>query len=229
MIAIANEVIVNNPQATATALLPKLFINFISITKQLPRMKKAMTLIVAVLVLGTVDFTYAQRMIAEGSVLGSGSLHLMVGKDKFEYVDGSTENDLLNLAFLAWGAYTVKDNLLVGAGTEISSMKPGNGVESQFHLAFGPLIRYYFAEGPFVQGFYGFGTGSDKYVGTTTKYSQSNWHAVAGYSVRISDVVLFDPQIGYRSVSFKQKDSDNKYINSGLYIQLGFTIIFVNK
>jgi hypothetical protein len=110
-----------------------------------------------------------------------------------------------------------------------NSIGSGDTKYSQTHIAFGPLIRYYLAEGPFVQGYYGFGSGVDVDSGVKTKYGQSNWHAVAGYSLRISDVVLFDPQVGYRSVSLKQKDADVKYINSGLFFQLGFTIIFVNK
>jgi hypothetical protein len=63
-------------------------------------MKKAMILIMAVLVLGTVDFTYAQRMIAEGSVLGSGILRLHAGKEKQEFGTGSTEDNFMELAWL---------------------------------------------------------------------------------------------------------------------------------
>jgi hypothetical protein len=171
-------------------------------------------------------------MIAEGSIIGSGSLSLHTGKYKQEYL-GSTvyDENFLDLSLMTWGGYFIKDNLGIGAGIDVTSLGFGSGdnTDSETHIFFGPAIRYYFAEGPFIQGFYGFGSGTDKNGSTTTKYNASKWYGVVGYSVRISDTVLFDPMVGYQSITFKEKDFDDKYMNSGLFIQMGFTILFVNK
>lgn len=193
-------------------------------------MKNAFLLFVVILMVG-VTTGFSQRMIAEGSIIGSGSGSLHSGKLKQESAGLSYDDKFLELSLMAWGGYYIKDNLGVGAGMSINSSSEGSGDTKygQTHIFFGPTVRYYFAEGPFVEGFYGFGSGTDVASTTKTKYNASNWYGVVGYSVRISDTVLFDPQVGYRTMTFKAKDTDNKYINSGLFIQLGFTILFVNK
>lgn len=194
-------------------------------------MKNVFLVFVVILMIG-VTTGFSQRMIAQGSIIGSGSGSLHTGNYKQEYLNSTIpDQKFLELSLMTWGGYYIKDNLGVGAGLSVTSSSQGSDDSkySKTHIFFGPTVRYYFAEGPFVEGFYGFGSGTDVDGGTKTKYNASNWYGVVGYSVRISDTVLFDPQVGYRTITFKGKDTDDKYINAGLFIQLGFTILFVNK
>ena len=157
-------------------------------------MKNAFLLIVVILMM-EVTTGFAQRMIAHGSIIGSGSGSLHSGKYKEEYPGYSFDDNFLELSLMTWGGYYVKDNLGIGAGLNVTSSSQGSDdlKYSRTHIFFGPTVRYYFAEGPFVEGFYGFGSGTDVAGGNKTKYNGSNWYGVVGYSVRISDTVLFDP------------------------------------
>jgi outer membrane autotransporter protein len=133
--------------------------------------------------------------------------------------------------------YYVIDNLGIGFSLGLTSSKSkdkdNNSEDSFTSITFGPLVRYYFSEGPFVQGSFGFGSLKSKYKsdGSTfdSKATISQWESGLGYSVRITDTILLDPMVGYGVSTIKNKDSDFTSSSSGLFLRLGFTMVLVSK
>ncbi|HMJ68351.1 MAG TPA: outer membrane beta-barrel protein [Cyclobacteriaceae bacterium] len=131
--------------------------------------------------------------------------------------------------------YFVIDNLAVGAGLGLSvGSTKGDGNDNSkttsttFTLS--PFVRYYLDPGVFFQGQVGFGSESEKRKATgsnttvTTKYGVFNWSLAAGYAYFLNDFVAIEPMVGFRSNSLKDSDADVKYLNGGIFINVGFQI-----
>ena len=183
------------------------------------------------------NHSIAQTFIPKGALIGGGAFSFSSQGEKFESGSSTTEHTLTSLGFTPQATYFVMDNLGIGAALSVSSDKEkdkdSDGMNSFTQIAFGPVVRYYFAEGPFAQAMFGFGSQKSKFEsGSVTGESTSSltmWEAGAGYSVRISDTILLDPMVGYGSTNAKNKDSDATLKQSGLFIRLGFTLILISK
>lgn len=187
-------------------------------------MKKLIVLFA--LVAGAATGGYAQ-FIKQGTILGGGSFEYRSHKDN------DSDNKRSNLSLMPWAGYLVIDNFVAGALLSVSTQtfKNTGGKDTDTGILIGPVARYYLDNGLFAHGQFGFGSSKNKQEisgsGTfETKFSVSELRLGAGYAVRISDTVLFEPIAGFLSQSSKNKSSNVKSTESGFFLMGGFTIFF---
>ncbi len=199
-------------------------------------MKHTAKIFVAALVLCASSSAFAQLFMPKGSVIGGGGIAFSSETEKVEDELYGYEEKITTFAFNPEGMYFVIDNLGVGAMLSFENTKRTEDDYEQkgSTFAFMPMVRYYFGEGPFVQAAYGFGSSKTNtdYGGSVVenKIKISGFEFGPGYSVRITESILFEPMIGYRAVkntpveteAFEQK-------TSGFFIRVGFTMILVTK
>jgi len=169
----------------------------------------------------------------KGRKLVGGSLALSFTTDKTKY-DGSTftNGQYVDFSLDPLAGYFVIDNLAVGAGLgfSTSSYKEDDSDYKSVsnEITIQPVVRYYLEQGVFFQGNFIVGSAKDKETdnGTTneTKYGVSGWSLSAGYAYFLNDFVAIEPQVGYSAKGYKDKDSEVKYLDSGLYLRVGFQI-----
>ncbi len=199
---------------------------------------KKITTTVLVCVIGLLSLsTSVAQTLSKGSIIGNGTFDFFSGKEKQEFGSSSSfEDKITSFGFTPWAGYFITTNLGVGAGLNfsLSSAKDdsGDNTFSETQITFGPVVRYYITEGPFVQGYFGFGSQKTKITSggvdlPEAKESVTEWQAGVGYSIRLSDTVLLDPLLGYGSSVHENKDADNKVTVSGFFIRVGFTIILI--
>jgi hypothetical protein len=132
--------------------------------------------------------------------------------------------------------YFVIDNLAVGASLSLatSSYKSDGSSDksNSSSVTIAPFVRYYLDPGIFFQGFVGGGsaTNKDTYstgqttITTTTKTGILTWGLGAGYAYFLNDYVAIEPLVQYSSYARKNKDNDNRSINGGISLNVGFQI-----
>jgi hypothetical protein len=178
---------------------------------------------------------HSQTFISKGTVTGGGSVTFSTGKYKYDF--GSTYDVTQTSFSLAPNAqYYLADNFGLGArlGVHINSSnnKEFDTKSSSTQLTIGPVARYYFGEGPFVQLYFGIGTesGSFESGGSSGDSSEGifEYDLGVGYSIRISDTILLDPMVGYNGNKHTDKDSDGSLAWGGIYIGASFTLLLIN-
>lgn len=178
--------------------------------------------------LASFEPSFAQ--FTKGSFVVGGSTKLSADFSTSKYKSGGTTTTLgksTSFTLYPQVGYFVMDNLALGGGVEISASSykaDGSSDKSSVKsFAVTPLARYYF-DHFYVQGTVGFGSTKIKNrFGNSTSDSKTNlfsWSLMTGYAFLINDVVSFEPQIGYSSLSRKDS-SDTKIINSGITIGIG--------
>ena len=195
---------------------------------QHPNMKK---LILAVLVIFMSLGAYAQFNQGRMLVGGNFSADFTTNKSKA----GSTTVTNSHTTSVSFGpqfGYFIIDNLAVGGilTVETASTK-SEGSDNKYSSTttlISPFVRYYLSQGIFFQG--RFDVGSEKTKSktasttTTTTYSASGFALGAGYAWFLTDNVALEPQVGYRSYTLKNKSTDGKNSDGGIYILVGFQI-----
>jgi outer membrane protein len=198
-------------------------------------MKKVSLVLFFLSVVTTVSWgQFTQGNILLGGTTGL-SANFMTEKSKS---GGTTSTDGKQTSFSLQPAagYFVMDNLAVGAALDLStsSFKPdgGGGKRNLSQLLLSPFARYYFDK------FYGqasinFGSSKEEFssgnVTVTDKNGLSGWSLAGGYAFFLNESVTFEPQIGYGSLTSKDKDTDNKDISAGLFIRLGVFVYLVKN
>jgi len=174
----------------------------------------------------------------QGNFLVGGSSSLGIGFDtEKSKSNGSTSTDGKTTSFSLQPAagYFFMDNLAVGAGLGLSTStyKP-DGSDSKFtssSITLSPFARYYFDK-IYVQGAFQFGSQKSEFSsGSSSETSNeaiSGWSLAGGYAIMLNESVALEPQVGYQSIAYKDKDSDNKDISSGLFIRLGI-FVYLSK
>ncbi len=200
-------------------------------------MKKAATITLFLAAVFTASFA---QITNKGNILLGGSTNLNFGFDteKSKLANGSISTDGKTTSFSIepTAGYFIMDNLAVGAGIILGTStfkQDGSTSKSKTSsVQLSPFARYYFDKF-YAQG--GFQLGSQKSelsTGSTTQTSKdgiSGWLLAAGYMVLLNESIALEPQIGYRSIGYKNKDSDNKDITSGLFLRLGVFIYLPKK
>ena len=169
------------------------------------------------------------QFIEKGSLIGGGSFSFSTGTSKSDggFFD-NTKYSQTSFGVTPTVQYYVADNLGIGGNLSLGlSSTKNNDVDyfvSSTSITFGPVIRYYISEGPFFQGSIGFGF-SKLRVESGGNNSESKYDAIEGdvafgYSVKVTDSILFDPTVGYE---FQKADGSSDY--SGFSIRAGFTMI----
>ena len=196
-------------------------------------MKKLFS-IVFISVVAMTTHSYGQKFIPKGTIIGGGAFSIDIGTSKSEFSGFTNEDSHTAIVVTPSASFFVIDDLAVGAalGLETEKIKEkgsGGGEDSFSQVTFGPMVRYYFASGPFAQGSFGIGTRKTSFSsgGSTieSNFSITTWQLGAGYSVRISDTILLDPMVGYGSNKRDNKDNDQVSSYAGLFIQVGFTLL----
>jgi long-subunit fatty acid transport protein len=190
-------------------------------------MKK--TIFIALLLTAVTTASWAQ--FSNGTFLIGGTSNLSIGFDTNKSKSGSsttTDGKTTSFSLEPAVGYFFMDNLAVGAGLNLSTSTfkaDGSGNKSiSSSTLFTPFVRYYFDKF-YAQG--AFQVGSEKTeikissTTTTFKDGVTGWSLAGGYALMLNESVALEPQIGFRSTTFKNKDSDNKDITSGLFIRMG--------
>jgi outer membrane autotransporter protein len=128
-------------------------------------------------------------------------------------------------------AIFVIDNLAVGAalGFSSSNYKEDDDYKNVVtEVTIEPMVRYYLPQNVFFQGRAIFGNETDKEVddGITDKlkYSVSGFSLGVGYAYFLGENVAVEPLVGYASKGYKNKDSEVKFVEGGVFIRIGFQI-----
>jgi outer membrane protein len=169
----------------------------------------------------------------QGRMLVGGSLGFSTQTEKSKY-DGNTQTDgnWTSFSLEPQFGYFVIDNLAVGATLDFGLSKWNDEVDSDDDVSstsieFTPTVRYYLPQNIFFQGQVGFGAAKYKYGSGTVdeeKYNTLSFALAAGYAYFLTDNVAVEPMIGYGSYREKDKDSDVKNINNGLFLRVGLQV-----
>jgi outer membrane protein len=190
-------------------------------------MKKIFTVIALALI-----SSGAFAQFKQGGILLNGGLGFRSTTNKLE--SGGTTTTLgkqTDFTFNPRVGYFFMDHLAAGLTFDVTtSMSKADGSSNKSGYSIttvGPFVRYYLDQGLFFQGEIGFGGRTDKSVTgnttTTTKYSAMKWDIGVGYAYFLGDNVAIEPLVYYGMLNFKDKDTNGKYKESGLGIQLGLT------
>jgi outer membrane protein len=177
---------------------------------------------------------YAQ--FNQGRYLAGGSIGLTTNKYETENTTTTTTvSNSTNFSIAPDVGYFVIDNLAVGAALDFgvgSSKGKGSNAfkETSSSIELSPFVRYYLPQAIFFQAQFGFGSSTSKYTpagsNTSTKSKDAlfGWGLATGYAYFLNDFVAIEPMIGWASNSSKVKDTNNKDINSGLFIKAGLQV-----
>ncbi|MEQ8425727.1 MAG: hypothetical protein RIA63_13510 [Cyclobacteriaceae bacterium] len=188
-------------------------------------MKKLFLLIVFAAGIATSGYS---QFIKKGTILGGG------GFEYRSHKDGDTDDKTSSVSLSPWAGYLVVDNFVAGALLSMGSLTQKNSASNfkstRTDILFGPVARYYMDNGLFAHGQFAFGSGKSKTEsgGSTfeNKSSISELKLGAGYAVRISDTVLFEPIAGFLSEGSKDKTSNVKSTESGFFVMASLTVFF---
>ena len=191
-------------------------------------MKKfVMVLLASCLAVGA----YAQ--FEKGTMMVGGSFGADFKTNKSKY-DGNTYTNgkYVDVSFDPQFGIFVINRLAVGGGFGVSTSaykddeSDYKSVTNEFTVQ--PMVRYYLDPGIFFQGKLMFGGAKDKTRnnGNTdeTEYAVNGWSLSAGYALFLNNVVAIEPQLGYGAKGYRNKDTDVKSVDSGIFLRVGFQI-----
>ncbi len=181
--------------------------------------------------------SFAQFNKGSKMIGGSLSFNTNTSKSKSGNTTTTTEKST-EYSFTPSFGYFVIDNLAIGLGlnASISRSRPEADIydTDNFSMRFQPFVRYYLDQRIFFHGEYGIGSGKQKYSYTgqdpiVDKYNLSHWALGAGYAILLNEHVTIDPMFGYGSSSAKDRETKDKDINSGFFIQVGIQVFLDKK
>lgn len=174
---------------------------------------------------------YAQ--FEKGTMLVGGSFGADFTTNKSKFDGNSTTNSKdVSVSFDPQFGIFVIDNLAVGGALGLStSVYKQDDNDYKYvtnEITIQPTARYYIDPGIFFQGRFILGTSKSKETDNGDvdefKYNVTGWSLAAGYAYFLNDVVAIEPLIGFGGKGYKNKDSDVKTVDTGLFIQVGFQI-----
>jgi opacity protein-like surface antigen len=132
--------------------------------------------------------------------------------------------------------YFIIDNLAIGAGVGLGLAKwnsKNNGTDyNTSSISFQPFVRYYLPVNVFFHGELGIGTSRTKFEGQSfadDKHNTFNFGLGAGYALFLNDNVAVEPMLSYKFTRSKYDEDDERELNSGLFLSVGFQIYLGNK
>jgi len=177
--------------------------------------------------------SYAQ--FTQGTIMVGGNAGADFEAQKNKDGNTTTVTGHTNSVYLMPTAgYFIIDNLAVGAGVSMSASKykssDGTSTSTSRSASLAPFARYYYQRF-FGQGSFQFGNEKSKttFDGITNESASniSGWSLAAGYAYLLNQNVAVEPMIGYGSVGHKA--GDNKDVDSGLFIRIGFQIYLTKQ
>lgn len=175
----------------------------------------------------------AHAQFEKGTMMVGGSFGADFSTNKSKY-DGNTYTNgkYVDVSFDPQFGIFVINNLAVGGGLGVSTSAYKEddtnlkSVTNEFTVQ--PMARYYLDQGVFFQGKLMFGGAKDKTTNNgntnTTEYGVTGWSIAAGYAFFLNDVVAIEPQLGYGGKGYRNKDTEVKTVDSGLFLRVGFQI-----
>ena len=93
------------------------------------------------------------------------------------------------------------------------------------------MVRYYLPQNIFFHGEFGLGSSKSKNEpnNAESKSSVFSWGVATGYALFLNNNVAIEPMLGYGATSYKDKDTKDKDINNGFFIQVGFQVYLGDK
>ncbi len=175
----------------------------------------------------------ANAQFEKGTMMVGGSFGADFTTNKSKYDGNSyTNGKYVDVSFDPQFGIFVINNLAVGGGIGIStsSFKEDDtdfkSVTHEFTIQ--PMARYYLQPGIFFQGKLMFGGATDKDVenGDTdkTEYAVNGWSLSVGYPIFLNNVVAIEPQLGYGGKGYRNKDTEVRSVDSGIFLRVGFQI-----
>ena len=174
---------------------------------------------------------YAQ--FGKGTMMVGGSFGANFKTNKSKY-DGNTNTNgkYADVSFDPQFGIFVINNLALGGGLGMSTSAYNDDdsdykdVTNEFTIQ--PMARFYVDPGIFFQGKLMFGGAKSKVTnnGDTdiTDYAVNGWSLSAGYAYLLNNVVAIEPQIGYGAKGYRNKDSDVRSVDGGIFLRVGFQI-----
>jgi len=177
----------------------------------------------------------AYSQFEKGNMLVGGSLGANISSNRTKNGGNSTLNSRSsNFSFSPQFGVFIIDNLAIGGGMGLSTgstKADDSSFKSTSHeVTIEPMARYYFQKGIFLQGKFIFGNARTKETNDggsntdITMYNVSGWSMSAGYAYFINNHVAIEPQLGYGAKGYKNRESDNKSVDGGLFLRVGFQI-----
>ncbi|HEY8933680.1 MAG TPA: outer membrane beta-barrel protein [Cyclobacteriaceae bacterium] len=181
-----------------------------------------------------VIFSASFAQTEQGRMMVGGSLGLVGNTAKAKNNNTTTtQNKEVAFSLTPQFGYFVINNLAIGLGLNLSSdtYKVPNTDYKSNTTAFQvqPFVRYYLPMKIFFQGTAGIGSSRDKTtnynnVTTTSKSGVSSLSLGAGYAWFLNNNVAIEPFVGYSTQRTKPENSSTKYLDSGLFLKVGFQI-----
>ncbi len=174
---------------------------------------------------------YAQ--FEKGSMMVGGSFGADFKTNKSKY-DGNTYTNgkYVDVSFDPQFGIFVINKLAIGGGFGMSTSaykddeSDYKSVTNEFTVQ--PMARYYLDPGIFFQGKLMFGGAKDKTRnnGNTdeTEYAVNGWSLSAGYAFFLNNIVAIEPQLGYGAKGYRNKNTDVKSVDGGIFLRVGFQI-----
>lgn len=190
-------------------------------------MKKIVLTILAIIV-----FSAGYSQFTKGTILlgGSSDAGFSLTTNKIK-ANGTTTTDSKSNSFnlQPTAGYFIADNFAVGAGLDLSlssNKDDGSSAKSSStSIALAPFGRYYFSK---LYAQVGLQLGSQKTKFTTgngvTTESTDGITALnlgIGFPILLNESVAIEPLLGYRTITFKDKDTDNKFTSGGIFLSIG--------
>jgi hypothetical protein len=177
--------------------------------------------------------TSAFAQFEKGTMMVGGSFGADFKTNKSKS-DGNTytNGNYVNVSFDPQFGIFVFDKLALGGGIGMST-SAYNDDDSDFknvtnEFTIQPMVRYYLDPGVFFQGRLMFGGAKDKTRnnGDTDEieYTVNGWSLAAGYAFFLNNVVAIEPQLGYGGKGYRNKNTDVKSVDSGIFLRVGFQI-----
>jgi len=176
--------------------------------------------------------SYAQFDRGTMMVGGAFGLEFNTNKDK---MDGNSSDNYKSTTFALEPqiGFFVIDNLAIGGGLGFSTSTfkdDGAFIDKTTSTRFSiePFVRYYLPQRIFFQGKALLGLASTKYTGDGESekidYGLTGAAISAGYAILLNDNIAIEPQVGFESVGYSNKDSDIKNIDNTFFIRAAFQI-----
>jgi len=188
-------------------------------------MKKVIFLMVAIVT----TTTLVQAQTDKGTIMAGGNVSASFQTFENEIGGNSvSESDNNSLGINPMVGYFFIDRFVAGLNIGFNRSKTDNGsVEiTSNSFSIGPFARYYLDNGVFFLGNVGFGNGKIESEGFDSESSFRQWNLGAGYAIFLNEWVAIEPTITYGSASTTDEDQDpeEKFIQRGLQLNVGFNI-----
>ena len=184
-------------------------------------MKKLLTLLT--ILISFTSFSQIQKPITKGNFIIDGGASFSFSKSISKMGTSVAKNSTYDLSVYPTCAYFIIDNLAIGLSIPIDY--GGSKDNKSYSLGLGPIIKYYFINGPFLKMslLYSYAKGTGSYA-QSSKY----FYIIpgAGFAFFINPKVSIEPSLNY-IFTYNTSDAFSEaysYRSNKIELELGITI-----